>query len=138
MTQAVQNPLSDDLLEVPDFRMVSVQSLIGQGYDEYWWWPGRYDVVMGSMRCGKMYITIVDSNNTLDDAVMKIPSKDIGFIYLYSFDNGLKYVGQTKGQVYKRHMSHKRSNKQVVDRMIRTHEFNLEVICETSWDNLNE
>ena len=54
---AVQNPMSDNALEVPDFRTLSIRGLIGEGYDNYWYWSGRYCVCMGSRASKKSYTT---------------------------------------------------------------------------------
>lgn len=36
-------------------RMVSLRELIGEGYDDVWWWDGRYVVIKGSRASKKSY-----------------------------------------------------------------------------------
>lgn len=56
-----------------------------------------------------------------------IPEKGMGIIYIYIFDNGLKYVGQTKQELIKRHRGHLADNS-FVDNALRTHEYILEIL----------
>lgn len=48
---------SENALEVPDFRQLSLRKLIGEGYDDYWWWEGRYAVCRGSRASKKSFTT---------------------------------------------------------------------------------
>jgi phage terminase large subunit len=48
---------SENALEVPQFRQFNISKLIGQGYDEYWWWHGRYAVCKGSRASKKSFTT---------------------------------------------------------------------------------
>lgn len=60
------------------------------------------------------------------------PSQDNGCIYLYEFDNGMRYIGQTIQTLQERHRGHMRVSKQrseqFVDRFIRTHKWKLSII----------
>lgn len=33
---------------IPEFEIRDLYKLIGQGYENYWWFPGRYAVCKGS------------------------------------------------------------------------------------------
>lgn len=40
---------------VPDYETKSIYELIGKGYENFWWFPGRYVVVKGSRASKKSY-----------------------------------------------------------------------------------
>ncbi|MBQ8372710.1 MAG: hypothetical protein IJX35_00145 [Candidatus Methanomethylophilaceae archaeon] len=50
-----------------------------------------------------------------------------GYVYVYFFDDGMKYVGQTVRSIAERHAKHC-CGSQMVDSYIRTHEFSLAII----------
>lgn len=62
----------------------------------------------------------------------------MGYIYMYEFDDGMRYIGQTKTSVEKRHKEHMRYDYQYVDRKLKKHKYKLVVLCELPDDLLNE
>lgn len=73
-----------------------------------------------------------------------IPKKGKGIIYMYTLDNGKKYIGQTVSKLSKRHADHLRIKKgkkigePFVDRFLRKHSYELTILCETDVENLNK
>ena len=67
-----------------------------------------------------------------------VPKEGNGLIYKYTFDDGRIYVGQTKQHLLKRHAQHYFDNSLYVDRMIRTHDYFLEVVTEAPVERLND
>ena len=55
------------------------------------------------------------------------PKSDEGIIYLYIFDNGKTYVGQTTQELKKRHKGHL-SDRQPVDDALRKHAYELKIL----------
>lgn len=66
------------------------------------------------------------------------PKEGNGLIYKYTFDDGRIYVGQTKHSLLKRHRQHYSDNLLYVDKMIRTHDYFLEVVTEAPIEQLND
>lgn len=47
--KTVQRMMHDDsLCKVPDFEVKDLYKLVGAGYEDYWWFTGRYCVLKGS------------------------------------------------------------------------------------------
>ena len=67
-----------------------------------------------------------------------IPRDGNGIIYKYVFDNGKIYVGQTRQSLLKRHRQHFSDRLLYVDKMIRTHDYFLEVVTEAPIEQLND
>ena len=65
-----------------------------------------------------------------------IPKDGFGLIYMYTFDDGKRYIGQTNGPLIRRHKQHL-CEKLVVDNMIRKHGYTLEVLDEVPINELN-
>ena len=58
-----------------------------------------------------------------------IPNEGWGLIYMYTFDNGKRYIGQTVQSLLGRHKSHLFNDGHcVVDRVIAKHDYSLEVL----------
>ena len=66
------------------------------------------------------------------------PKKGNGLIYKYTFDDGRIYIGQTKQSSLKRHKQHCSDNLLYVDKMIRTHDYFLEIVIEVPIEQLND
>lgn len=73
------------------------------------------------------------------DDLDKIPKEGYGFIYRYTFENGMCYIGQTKNSVQSRAYMHSHCNsKSIVDKAIRSGmKFDLEIIAEVPCDMLD-
>ncbi len=66
-----------------------------------------------------------------------IPREGNRLIYKYTFDDGKIYIGQTKHSLLARHRQHS-DGTMYVDRMIKTHDYFLEVIIESPIGQLND
>lgn len=83
-------------------------------------------------------------NMTNTDIPDWTPKKGKGIIYMYTLDNGKKYVGQTIARLSKRHADHLRvkgkkgKGEPFVDRFLRNHLYKLIILCETDVEKLNE
>lgn len=66
------------------------------------------------------------------------PKDGFGYIYMYEFDDGMRYIGKTTHSVCKRHREHNRGSNQYVDRKMKHHSFKLMVICEVELEKLDE
>ena len=67
-----------------------------------------------------------------------IPKEGNGIIYRYTFENGKKYIGQTKYSLNIRHSQHKRDYTQLIGKAISKYRYELEVIEEVGLDILND
>lgn len=67
-----------------------------------------------------------------------VPKHGCGIIYMYTLDNGEKYIGQTKVSLLKRHKGHiyYRSDC-LIDKKLRKHNYRLEIIDEVPLNELD-
>lgn len=67
------------------------------------------------------------------------PSPGKGIIYMYTLDNGEKYIGKTTRALKQRHQQHMNySECPLIDNKLKKHNFDLEVIWEGDESKLNE
>ena len=78
----------------------------------------------------------IDTVESLKDYYVK-PKENCGLIYMYVFENGLKYIGQTTNLLSTRHYRHT-IGKAPVDDAIRNMKYELYILCEVEKERLNE
>lgn len=66
------------------------------------------------------------------------PIEGYGLIYLYTLDNGEKYIGQTSHPLKIRHYGHINGKEQLIDRKLKKHSFTLEVLDEVPVEQLDD
>ena len=66
-----------------------------------------------------------------------VPKEGWGIIYLYTFDDGQRYVGQTIYPLMHRHKQHVRSKKTPMDLFMKDHMYRLELIDEVPLNELD-
>lgn len=66
------------------------------------------------------------------------PEKGRGFVYMYTFEDGRRYIGQTRSSVKARTLNHSYKHDTLVDRKIGAgHAFTAEVLAEVPLDELD-
>ena len=79
----------------------------------------------------------VGNGIVVDNMKDYVPREGCGIIYMYTLDNGERYIGQTKFSLRYRHKQHARCKTMVLDRKIKHHEYELTVIDECRIEDLD-
>lgn len=79
----------------------------------------------------------VGNGIVVDNMKDYVPREGCGIIYMYTLDNGERYIGQTKFSLRHRHKQHARCKTMVLDRKIKHHEYELTVIDECRIEDLD-